>query len=121
MCWSGIYSFPPPLVKCVARPPGWLLYVTDDGRLDWDGDGAGAGLRLHLAALSNLPALSAADFVPVWGYCSSAATVPSGNTPRSGAIREINRPADGAALTPAAISPPVSSDGLGSNSETSTT
>lgn len=44
---------------------GQFLYDTDNGNLSYDADGNGAGLAVLFATLSNLAAISAADFVIV--------------------------------------------------------
>ena len=44
---------------------GQFLFDTDDGRLFWDADGTGSDAALLIATLSNLPSLTASDFVVI--------------------------------------------------------
>jgi Ca2+-binding RTX toxin-like protein len=44
---------------------GQFLYDTDDGRLFWDADGTGSDAAVLIATLSNVPTLTASDFVVV--------------------------------------------------------
>jgi len=44
---------------------GQFLFDTDDGRLFWDADGTGSGAAVLVATLSNVPPLSASDFVVI--------------------------------------------------------
>jgi Ca2+-binding RTX toxin-like protein len=49
----------------VTMGDGVFLYDTDNGALAWDGDGADGNAPVSLAFLTNLPALSASDFLIV--------------------------------------------------------
>jgi len=44
---------------------GQFLYDTDDGRLFWDADGTGSNAAVLIATLSNVPTLTASDFVVI--------------------------------------------------------
>ncbi len=49
----------------VVSGDGVFLYDTDNGALAWDADGAGGNAAVSIAFLTNLPALSASDFLIV--------------------------------------------------------
>ena len=42
---------------------GQFLFDTDDGSLFWDADGTGSGAAVLIATLSNVPPLTASDFI----------------------------------------------------------